>query len=41
MTNINDKYVGLEKKNVTSVTWGEKLKKNQASKENSKITKYH
>jgi len=41
ITNINDKYVGLEKKNISAMTWGEKVKRNHVSKERGKFTKYH
>lgn len=41
MININEKYVGLDKKNINTATWGQKIKKQQAKKDKSKKTRYH
>ena len=41
MININQKYVGLDKRNINTATWDEKIKKQEAKKNKNKKTKYH
>ena len=41
MININEKYVGLDKKNINQATWADKIRKNNLKKENQKKTRYH